>query len=79
MSTTTATTTTLLPAEAVLTTKMPDYAPILNPITGKPIGLVSNENGKFFAINEKIVNQTWIQQQSLLKQQNLLFTPLHMM
>merc|ERR1719350_2365451 len=56
MSTTTSTT-TVVPVEAISTTKMPDYAPILNPITGKPIGLVSNENGKFFAINEGNIEQ----------------------
>ena len=37
--------------ENALVTEKPGYAPILNPITGKPLGLVSNENGKFFAID----------------------------
>ena len=50
-STTTTSTTTHLYNENVLVTEKPGYAPILNPITGKPLGLVSNENGKFFAID----------------------------
>ena len=46
--------TTTKPTEkSVPVTEKPKYAPILNPITGKPIGVVSNENGKFFAINDE--------------------------
>merc|ERR1711874_674146 len=46
-------TTTQKPVRTVSPTQKPKYAPILNPITGKPIGMVSNENGRFFAINEE--------------------------
>jgi len=45
------TTTTHQYEETALVTEKPGYAPILNPITGKPLGLVSNKNGKFFAID----------------------------
>jgi len=40
-----------------MSTKQPNFAPILNPVTGKPIGVVSNANGQFFPV-EPIATST---------------------